>query len=146
MGRNVLDRIWSDLMAAQRHRGPGRQLNATKAVGGWIPCREGGRETRFSCACDSPGVLAPERNASQPTKAPAQRMAWRVTQRRPRGHTGAVAFCVSDNNGGGGIRPQARGADRRAGADVSRPWRQRVSLCRPLPGNRTPPAGARGAA
>lgn len=38
-------------------------------------------------------------------------MAWHVIQCRARDHTGVVAFCVSYNNGGEEIRPQARGAD-----------------------------------
>lgn len=38
-------------------------------------------------------------------------MAWHVIQCRPHGHTGVVGFCVSYNNGGGEIRPQARSAD-----------------------------------
>lgn len=95
---------------------PGRQLKGTKAVGGWIWRREGGRLLARACkalqtACDRPGVLASGRDASQPTKALAQRIAWRVIPCRPHGHTGVVAFCVSYNNGEGEIRPQARSAD-----------------------------------
>lgn len=115
MGRNVQDRIWSDLIAAKRQTRAWPPAESYKG-GRWVDTVQGGRETRplekrFSFACDRPGVLAPERNASQPTKAPAQRMAWRVIQCRPHGHTGVVAFCVSCNNGGGEIRRQARSAD-----------------------------------
>lgn len=96
--------------------GHGRQLKGTKAVGGWIRRTEGGRQLARACkalqtACDRSGALASGRDASQPTKALAQRIAWLVIQCRPHDHTRVVAFCVSYNNGEGEIRPQARSAD-----------------------------------
>lgn len=54
--------------------GPGRQLKGTKAVGGWMWRREGGRQLAHACkalqpAWDRPGVLATGRDVSQLTKA-----------------------------------------------------------------------------
>lgn len=96
-------------------REPGRQLKGTKAVGGRMWRREGGGETirprLLQLACNRPRVLAPGGDASQPTKALARRMAWRVIQCRSRDHTGVVAFCVSYHNGEGEIRPQACSSD-----------------------------------
>lgn len=89
---------------------------------------------------DAPGALAPGRNAARPTKAPARRMAWRVIHCRPHGRAGAAALCVSCNNAG---ERRARRAD---GLVRTSRLRRRRALPRPLPSNRTPPAGARGAA
>lgn len=116
MGRNAQDHSWSDLIPAKRQTKAWPPAESYKG-GRWVDTVKGGRETtpqplRSPSACVwqawSSGT-GKERISAH--KASGQRMAWRVIQCRPHGHTEVVAFCVSYNNEGGEIRPQARSAD-----------------------------------